>query len=114
MIAELGLRYRPSAQADLAEHAASLALLASDVADIPPDYLDRAIKEHVRKSHFMPKASELVALAQSYVVGPGMKGSRFSRMSQLAEQGNVKLLAEGRRDIHWIVENDELKLVDAA
>src|SRR5688572_9824409 len=42
LIGELGLRYRPSAQADLEEHAAALALLASDVADIPADLLDRA------------------------------------------------------------------------
>ena len=64
MIGELGLRYRPSAQADLEAHAAAIALLARDVADIPPAYLRQAIDQWVRRSPFMPKASDLVSLAQ--------------------------------------------------
>jgi hypothetical protein len=63
LVAELGLRYRPSAQADLAAHAAATALLARDVADIDPHYLEQAITEHVSKSPFMPKACELISLA---------------------------------------------------
>lgn len=64
LIGELGLRYRPSVQADLEEHAATLALLTTDVADIPPDLLEQAIRRHVASSPYLPKASELIALAQ--------------------------------------------------
>jgi hypothetical protein len=68
LIGELGLRYRPSAQADLEEHAAALALLASDVADIPPDLLERAIRKHAASSVYMPKAAELISIARSFIV----------------------------------------------
>lgn len=65
LIGELGLRYRPSAQADLEAHAAAIALLARDLADVPVKYLDIAIRRHVLQSPYMPKAAELVALAQT-------------------------------------------------
>lgn len=67
IVAELGLRYRPSAQADLEAHAASIALLCRDVADVPPGLLERAVEEWVRSSVFMPKAADLVALAKGYL-----------------------------------------------
>jgi hypothetical protein len=63
LVAHLGLRYRPSAQADLEAHAALLALLVTDLADIDHRDLDVAILQHVRRSPFMPKASELIELA---------------------------------------------------
>lgn len=65
LIAQLGLRYRPSAQADLEAHAGLLALLARDVADLDPRDLDEAIQKHVRRSPFMPKACELIELADT-------------------------------------------------
>lgn len=65
MIGQLGLRYRPSAQADLEAHAALLALLATDVADIDPRDLDVAIRLHAKQSPFMPKACELIELADT-------------------------------------------------
>jgi hypothetical protein len=67
LIGELGLRYRPSAQADLEAHAGTIALLARDLADVPPVYLERAIRKWVLTSHFMPKASDLVELAQEFL-----------------------------------------------
>ena len=66
LIAELGLRYRPTAQADLEAHAAMLALLARDLGDVDPDHLEKAIAEHVRCSRFMPKAAELFDLVERY------------------------------------------------
>jgi hypothetical protein len=66
LVAELGLRYRPSAQADLEEHAATLALLAVDLADIPPQYLEKAISVWVSQKPWLPKASELVEIAKRF------------------------------------------------
>ena len=64
IIAKLGLRYRPSGQADLHAHAEALKLLAEDVADVPPPLLDESAKQWARESRFMPKASELRDLAR--------------------------------------------------
>lgn len=103
LIGELGLRYRPSAQADFEEHAASLALLAIDVADVPPDYLEMAVRKWSRESKFMPKASELIALAQQFMVPPGK--------IDWVQRGNDHLKSIGRFDIHWIRDvNGDLKL----
>lgn len=66
LIAELGLRFRPTAQADLEAHAATLALMTRDLADVNPGALERAIAEHVRCSRFMPKAAELFELVERY------------------------------------------------
>ncbi len=63
----IGLRYPPASGTDPQHHAAQLALLASDLAHIPTDYLERAAKDWALKSPYMPKASELIELAQSYV-----------------------------------------------
>ncbi|WP_231370367.1 hypothetical protein [Sphingomonas phyllosphaerae] len=64
LIAELGLRYRPTAATDLAAHGEALRLLALDVADLPADRLERAISKWVRAERWMPRASDLVALCQ--------------------------------------------------
>lgn len=64
LIGRLGLRYRPTNAADLGAHAASLALLAEDVAEVPADLLERAIAEHVASSPWMPKAADLIRIAQ--------------------------------------------------
>lgn len=94
IIGELGLRYRPSAQADLEEHAASLALLACDVADIPPDILRRAVDRHVAVSPYMPRACELVEYARALLAGP--KGG-----IDWVANGNRNLAEIGRTDIVW-------------
>jgi hypothetical protein len=96
LIGELGLRYRPSAQADLEEHAAALALLASDVADIPPDLLDRAIRKHATASVYMPKAAELIAIAKSFVAPQHGEGGKPVDM---ATRRNVQ--PDMPRDLRW-------------
>lgn len=106
LIAELGLRYRPSVQADLEEHAATLALLTTDVADIPPDLLEQAIRRHVMKSPYMPKASELIELARNLL---NQKQQARSDMP-LVDRWNARLAAEGRYDIRWIDDNGQMKL----
>lgn len=67
IIAEVGLRYRPTERADLEAHTARLALLASDLADMPADYLQRAVNMWVAKSPYLPKASDLVEVARGFV-----------------------------------------------
>lgn len=64
LIAELGLRYRPTAATDLAAHGEALRLLALDVSDLPADRLERAIAKWVRAERWMPRASDLVTLCQ--------------------------------------------------
>lgn len=59
IIGKLGLRYRPSGQADLLAHAEAIRLLAEDVSDVPPPLLDEAARRWARESKFMPRASEL-------------------------------------------------------
>lgn len=95
IIGELGLRYRPSAQADLEEHAACLALLARDVADIPPDILRRAVDRHVAISPYMPKACELIEASKALLRGP-IEGE-----IDWVTIGNRTLNEIGRHDIRW-------------
>lgn len=107
LIAEVGLRYRPSAQADLEEHAASLALLATDVADIPPSILREAIRRHVAQSVFMPKAAELLSLAQTILTSRDGAGKPVD----MAARRNAQLRAEGNFAIEWYYdENDQIAL----
>lgn len=106
LIAELGLRYRPSVQADLEEHAASIALLITDVADIPPDLLEQAIRRHVMKSPYMPKACELIELATN-----ALHQAQQARADMpLVDRWNARLAAEGRFDIRWVDDNGQMKL----
>lgn len=67
MIAELGLRYEPSAKADLQAHAARMALLSQDVADARPDVLQEAIELWVRRKDFLPRANELIAMMETII-----------------------------------------------
>lgn len=65
IISELGLRYEPSGQsADLQSHAARVALLAKDCADLNPDMLRVAATRWARAKPFLPKASELHAIIE--------------------------------------------------
>lgn len=98
VIAELGLRYRPSVQADLEAHAEALRLLSEDVADVPANYLEAAARKWVRESKFMPKASELIEMARSLVV------VRHTDTRTLAQKYNERMAADplARPDRKWI------------
>lgn len=97
LVGEIGLRYRPSAQADLPAHAAALALMVNDVADVPVRYLDPAIRRWVREKQWMPKASELIELARDEQARSG----RGPRAGDPVETGNAHLAKIGRHDCHW-------------
>lgn len=90
LISELGLRYRPSNQADLEAHAAMIALLARDLADIPESWLARAISIWVSENRFMPKAAELIEIAQMLQRGEtrqrqSSEGERYWREQCVAQ-----------------------------
>lgn len=59
IIGKLGLRYPPANTVDREAHAARIALLAEDCADLDPRWLEAAAREWVKRSPFLPKACEL-------------------------------------------------------
>jgi hypothetical protein len=91
------LRYRPAAREDIDVHNDRLALLASDLADIPPDALRKAIDSWVLSKAFLPKASELAELARetSAAFAPRLYGQ------EKVDADNARLEAEGNRRIRW-------------
>ena len=99
IIGELGLRYRPSAQADLEAHAEALRLLAEDVADVPSNLLEVASKRWVRENRFMPKASELVALARGEL-SDVVKGTEAGERQLQAHCDRLNAMSCGW---HWYV-----------
>lgn len=59
IVAELGLRFPPRTSVDETDHAARIALLAEDCADIPADWLDQASRDWAKTEPYMPRACEL-------------------------------------------------------
>ena len=102
LIGELGMRFRPTAQADLEAHAAMLALLIRDLATVNADALERAIAEHIRCSRFMPKVAELLEIIAR------QKGkSNHADLDFLVANGNAKC---PRDDLEWHHWNGEMRL----
>lgn len=111
LVADLGLRYRPSAAADLEAHATAIGLLTLDLADIPPDRLERAINAWVRRERWMPKASELIAICQEHqraeIAGRSVDArSPAEQARAFAVERNAMLASkpETRKDIEWFVD----------
>lgn len=102
LISELGLRYRPSVQADLEAHAATLALLTRDLAEVDPAALEAAINKWVRESPFMPKVADLLTLIQQAKQSRGAPD-----LQAIADRGNALCT---RPDLQWVVRNGDLKL----
>lgn len=63
---KLGLRYPPANSVDRDAHAARVALLAEDCADIPEDWLDEAARRWAKAQPFFPRTCELREEALSY------------------------------------------------
>lgn len=99
LIGEMGIRFRPSAQADLEAHAEALRFLAEDVSDIPPPLLEKACRAWARDSRFMPKASELIALAEK-IASEEIRGTDAAGQ-QL--QDHCDRLNAMKGDKHWFV-----------
>jgi hypothetical protein len=96
IVGELGLRFRPSAQADMEAHAATLALLAKDLADLDPARLQCAADHWAKTERFMPRAAELRALVAKF-------GDRKRAAELAVDRGNAQLAADGRDDVRWVL-----------
>jgi hypothetical protein len=83
-------------------------LLASDVADVPPDLLERAVREHVTRSPYMPKAAELIALARGYI--ERARSDSSLRSADMAKPANAKLQAEGSAMRWWYDKQGNIRL----
>lgn len=94
LVSKLGLRFAPSASADMDAHGARVALLAEDMADADPHLLELAIDRWVGIKPFLPKASELRAL-----VGE-IKNPRGGEMVNLADRYNERLIQTGSK-LRW-------------
>lgn len=111
LILELGLRYRPTAADQLEPYQAKLAALVADCADIPPNHLERAIREWVTQSPYLPKASDLIGMAQGYVRPPS---GAAADLSAIAERYNQSMSGDARaRGLQWIGEGGDLRLEGA-
>lgn len=66
IMGKLGLRYPPANSVDRDAHAARVALLAEDCADIPDDWLDWAARQWAKNSPFFPRTCELRDSALAY------------------------------------------------
>jgi hypothetical protein len=110
IILELGLRYRPAAADQLEAHQAKLAALISDLADLSPPVLERAARHWVRQSAFMPKTSDLLALARSFACAE--RGSPLQPLD-VAALRNARMAGEpgARRDLRWVDDARGLRLV---
>lgn len=111
IVGTIGLRFPPASGTDPQQHAAQLALLASDVAHIPTDYLDRAAKDWALKSPYMPKASELIELAQSYVNRATNADEGYGSQAYLDRRNH----SMERNDCEWFYDaggNMQLRLRD--
>lgn len=82
-----------------------LSLLADDVAHIPPDDLERAIERHVVSSPYMPKAADLIKLAQDNTKPMSIGRAKGQSYAQaLADRNNQTCT---RDDIEWAVDHNE-------
>ncbi|MDR6850343.1 hypothetical protein [Sphingomonas sp. BE137] len=77
------------------------------MADIPADYLDAVARAWVRKSVFMPKAAELIALAEE------MAAANAQDTRTLAQKYNDRMAQDplARPDRKWIDTPNGPKLV---
>lgn len=66
IMGKLGLRYPPANSVDRDSHAARVALLAEDCADIPEDWLDEAARRWAKAEPFFPRTCELREVALNY------------------------------------------------
>lgn len=95
-----------------------MALLARDLADLPPDRLEHAINAWVRAERWMPRAADLVALCQQQQRAerqPVAANDRSPRASAeaFADSSNAAMASDprARKDIEWYVDDaDEAKL----
>lgn len=87
-------------------------MLADDLADIPAPSLDKAIKQWVASSPYLPKASELRAQVKSDGKSKGMdERERQQALQQLCDAQNVELTMKDS-NLRWVVDGSGCKLRD--
>ncbi len=101
LIGQLALRYPATSNDDLDAHRDRLNLLAFDLADMPPKYLERAISAWAVRSPWLPKAFDLVELAKDFAA-EDRAASTDTRT--LAQRYNDRMAADplARPDRKWI------------
>lgn len=77
-------------------HAATLALLAKDLADLDPARLQLAADHWAKTERFMPRAAELRSLVAKF-------GDRGRAAELAVDRGNAMLVADGRSDVRWVL-----------
>jgi hypothetical protein len=112
IISELGMRYEPSAKADLGGHAGKLALLVRDVEDLDPGVLQIAVDSWIKRNPFMPRASDLRGLVEDITRMQGGAGMSDAKRKQIIlDECNANLRKWGRLDQEWYRDaNGDLKL----
>lgn len=90
-----------------------MALLARDLAALPPKYVERAANEWAQTSPFMPKPVELIALCRGYEREDAWRRSECGREASDEAAAFVQERAthlasapDARRDIEWHVDGD--------
>lgn len=102
LIGKVGLRYEPSVKADLDAHAARVALLAEDMADVDAGSLARAIDIWVKSRPYMPKASDL----HEYIAG--LEPQPSQECVDVVTLANDRLAAKGS-NLRWHWNNPECR-----
>lgn len=119
IITELDLRFPPSSVTSPEDREAQLALLASDVATIPPKMLAEAAMRWSQERAYLPKASELIGLCRQIAqeqFAPAKKEDTSAQDwcdAQNATMASRALAGKrpARDDIMWIAVNNTVKLV---
>ena len=85
IIQELSFRFPPSSKTDIDDREALLALLCSDLIDVPTKYLELAAVEWARTKAWMPKASELINLSRNFLEKPRTDANSHEGTQKLAD-----------------------------
>lgn len=113
IIRGLDIRYPPNATVSEDDREAQILLLASDVADINPNLLRDASREWVRTKAFLPKASELRALAGQIRREASTASNRNpnspENLRRLADEYNMH--PNHNPGLRWVVKGTDLKVV---
>lgn len=100
-VAELGLRYRPAAGADLEAHAARLALLVTSLVDMPEKPLRAAIGDWVVRKQWMPTAAEIIEVARNILAASTKYSTPAEKARAMLPAMNERMT---RKDCVWDID----------
>mgnify|MGYP000220383671 CR=1 FL=1 len=106
IVSELGIRYRPLTQADQEAHTLQVALLTKDLADVSPPVLALAADEWSKTQRYMPRAYDLLEMCRKMTQDPDRRRLQQAHL----DHGNNHLADLGRRDVHWIVRDGQVRI----